>query len=360
LAVLGSLGYRTSGNPEENFKKIVKENDPLATLALRNAIVTVVPEVVEYLLAKNTIWNYRLELFDAEECPCINCSGRNLTCKEIALRLSLDSWYIRTDIYDLSSKITRIQTLFLTLGDQLKDYEIVLFLIRNPKEAYEILLRNGYSKERIVEALTNEKYNWIMSFIEDERMIITSTVHSEPAKADDIRRFISDVADGDYRENFEFLHDFVKNNPAYSKLLFTQAISARSFIAVKNMIRLGIFGYEIGNPFEFLTGPSQFKETKDGDVFDILANYGFKVNWKAVSLLLSVQDLDTVTMLLDYLDESVTLDALDEFKDFLFDNTENAGILVYYLVNREQEQLRIGEMQIDDSKLGLRNMDTSK
>lgn len=323
LSLVGILG--SSKYSLEKFKELYEEDDLLKTLALRVAVINCIPDAVSFLLDKNVPWNYHIET-NTIECECISCSGKYYNCKELAFRLSYDVWVdANSNIKTLRKRIFDVQTQFAEL-EELTDNEINLFLYRHMKDGRKFL-ETKYSDERILKACS--KHSWILNRINDEPL---KELNREQVAKGEVSEFCNNLINDDYLEK---CHDFVSKASVELRNVMAHAISARNCRAVQHLIDLGIFDYNIGNPFNYFNGPhGSFKrQGSDIGLVSMLHNFGFRPNAITIKMLLKSEDFETINLLLPFVEEPITLEDLDTCKEELFNNIEDASSLVYKILS---------------------------
>ena len=350
LADFAIFGALASEDPYSKFRNLSEKAKNLKNIMLRHAIIHAVPDAVRDLLDDGAIYDFRLEVYDEEACPCIDCSGKNATTRELAFRISSDIWHHKLTPIQLRTNITKIQSLFAERVP-LTSSEVAAMLCRNPKGAYESLLQKGYDETTIRQITQHERCEWIYNFMTGVHNTITSTIYTEKPTSEELHRFVSEISENDTRESFTYLTGFITRYPAYSQRLFTHACTARSCVAVKNMIRFGIFDCGIENPFEYLIGePGKFSRHGDDMILiSIFVNYGYKANLRSIIKLLEVNELHILHLLANYIDEDVTLETLEPYKEKLLDDMDASGVLIYKIVeNMKFKELAIGNMSLED------------
>lgn len=324
LSSLSLVGLLYSSNYSlEKFKELYEQDESLKALALRVAIVQCIPDAVHFLLEKGTVWNYHIEV-NENSCECIACSGKYYSCKELAFRLSYDIWS-NGDVTTIQKRIFEIQKEFIELDD-LTDKEIYLFLYRHLKVGWEYL-EVKLGRERLEQAC--KSHPWILNRINN--IPLKSLVEAK-ATREEVTSFCREITSDDYVENCQA---FVNRGTVDLKHIFAHAVSARNFNAVQNMIDLGILDYNIGNPFNYFTGPpGNFRSHGSVDsLISILYNYGFRPNTITIKILLEIDDYEQIDLLLPYVEEQITLQDLEDKKEKLFDNVEDAARIIYKILS---------------------------
>lgn len=327
LSSLSLVGILSSPNYSfRRFRELYEEDDSLKVLALRVAIVNCFPDATCFLLDNGVIWNYHIEA-NTSDCECINCSGKYYNCKELAFRLSYDTW--SNDIIDVTAlrlNILDIQKAFLDL-EELTDKEIFLFLYRHLGDAKKYL--TAYPDERIENACKD--YPWILNRINNVPLKEFGT--KTTATKTESNQFYKDLLDDEY---FEKCKSFVENHPNDLRHIFAQAVCARNCRVVQNLIDLGILDYNIGNPFNYFVGsPGSFKPFgTDKVLISMLYNYGFRPDIESLKKLIEADDYKTIDLILPLFTNPISLKDLENYREQLFENIEDASKLVYHILSK--------------------------
>lgn len=328
LSALGPMGILSSKDYTfEKFKKLYDADDSLKPLIFKGAVLHCKTEVVDLMIGKNVEWNYHVDVNNSE-CECISCSGQYYNCKELAFRLSYDIWTVANeDPKTLSAKILEIQKRFVLL-DPLNDKEIRAMICRNPKEAYDFLIDNGYDKERI----TTLCPTWLMNKVQG--VPLKPVTNKTTATKKEVADFCNNLVDDDYLET---CNEFVSKHPNDLVYIFAHAVCARNLTAVQHIIDLGILDYDIENPFNFFVGsPGNFKAHGSEDsLVALLYCFGFRPNLGSIKTLLDVDDYKTIELISPYLVDKLELSDLEDSKDKIFANLDEASPLIYSIMASE-------------------------
>lgn len=326
LSSLSLIGFLYSSNYSfEKFKELYDRDNSLKNLALRVAIIQCIPETVQFLLEKGTLWNYHIDISE-NSCECIACSGKYYSCKELAFRLSYDIWSVGS-VNTIQKRIFEIQKEFIELDD-LTDKEIYLFLYRHLKKGWDYL-EPKLGRERLEQSC--KTHPWILNRINN---VPLKQLNESKATREEVASFCRDITSDEYVEKCQ---DFVNRGTIDLKHIFAHAVSAKNFNAVQNMIDLGILDYNIGNPFNYFSGPpGNFRSHGSvNSLISILYNYGFRPNIITIKMLLEIDDYEQIELLLPYVEEQITLESLEDKKEKLFDNVEDAAKIIYKILSFE-------------------------